>query len=185
VLSDVALIHPVVRGPLPIATPQFAGSSEPNASTGDDHAGTVREGVDDGDPEGHRVVRSARTYQQEAEQLRARGWTYRQIAVEWRSRYGFNTRVAYRLAHGMTQADVARRWNDEWPDLDAPKTAKQISYWEIWPRSGGRTPSMDTLNKLAYLYRCSAGELLDGEDYSHLDLAITAQTGGDPPLPTV
>jgi len=115
------------------------------------------------------MARTARSYQQEAEQLRAAGWTYRRIAAEWRSRYGFNTRVAFRLAHGLSQADVARRWNEQWPDPDSPKTAKQISYWEVWPAPGGRCPSLETLNRLAYLYRCSAGELLDGEDYSHLD----------------
>jgi tetratricopeptide (TPR) repeat protein len=115
------------------------------------------------------MARSARSYQQEAEQLRGAGWTYRQIAAEWRQRYGFNSRVAFRLAHGLTQAEVAQRWNEQWPDPDSPKTAKQISYWEIWPAAGGRCPSVETLNRLAYLYRCSAGELLDGEDYSHLD----------------
>jgi hypothetical protein len=115
------------------------------------------------------MARSARSYQQEAEHLRAAGWTYRQIAAEWRQRYGFNSRVAFRLAHGLTQADVAQRWNEQWPDPDSPKAAKQISYWEIWPSPGGRCPSVETLNRLAFLYRCSAGELLDGEDYSHLD----------------
>jgi len=115
------------------------------------------------------MARSAHSYQREAEQLRAAGWTYRRIAAEWRQRYGFNSRVAFRLAHGLTQADVASRWNEQWPDPDSPKTAKQISYWEIWPAPGGRCPSVDTLNRLAYLYRCSAGELLDGKDYSHLD----------------
>jgi tetratricopeptide (TPR) repeat protein len=112
-----------------------------------------------------------RSHQQEAEQLRALGWSYRQIAGQLRDRYGINSRVAYRLAHGLTQAEVAQRWNAHWPDPSAPKTAKTISYWEIWPATGGRTPSPDALNKLAYLYRCSAGELLDGEDFSRLDPA--------------
>jgi tetratricopeptide (TPR) repeat protein len=115
------------------------------------------------------MARSARSYRREAEQLRAAGWTYRRIAAEWRQQYGFNSRVAFRLAHELTQADVAKQWNEQWPDLDSPKTAKQISYWEIWPGAGGRCPSVETLNRLAYLYQCSAGELLDGEDYSHLD----------------
>jgi tetratricopeptide (TPR) repeat protein len=115
------------------------------------------------------MARSARSYQMEAEQLRAAGWTYRRIAGEWRQRYGFNSRVAFRLAHGLTQADVARRWNEQWPDPDSPKTAKQVSYWELWPAASGRCPSIETLNRLAFLYQCSAGELLDGEDYSHLD----------------
>jgi transcriptional regulator with XRE-family HTH domain len=118
-----------------------------------------------------RMTRSVRSFQEEAERLRARGLTYRQIAAEFRGRHGVNTRVAYRLAHGLSQADVAERWNTQWPDPEYPKNAKAISYWEVWPAPGGRAPSLDTLNKLAYLYRCSAGELLDGEDFSSLDPA--------------
>ena len=122
------------------------------------------------------MARSTRSYQREALQLRAAGWTYRRIAADWRRRYGFNFRVAFRLAYGLTQAEVAQRWNEQWPDPDSPKTAKQISYWEIWPAPGGRCPSIGTLNRLAYLFRCGAGELLDGEDHSHLDPEHT----GDP-----
>ncbi|MBV1854552.1 NUDIX domain-containing protein [Catellatospora sp. NEAU-YM18] len=78
-----------------------------------------------------------------------------------------------RLAHGLTQAEVASRWNDLWPD-PVPKTAKHISYWEIWPEAGGRAPSLDTLNRLALIYQCSAGDLLGGEDHTYLDSAASA-----------
>src|SRR2546427_12661239 len=94
-----------------------------------------------------RVTRSAQCHQAEADQLRARGWTYREIAAEWKRRHGFNSRVAFRLAHGLTQAEVAARWNAQWPEAECLKTAKQISYWEIWPAPGGRTPSVQVLNK--------------------------------------
>ena len=119
-------------------------------------------------------------------QLRAAGWSYGQIAAEWRQRHGFNSRVAFRLAHGLTQSEVAQRWNEQWPDPQSPKTAKQISYWEIWPAPGGRCPSLDTLNRLAYLYRCSAGELLGGADYSHLDSVHASRIAGrdTEPAPT-
>ncbi|GAA0911835.1 hypothetical protein Vau01_103760 [Virgisporangium aurantiacum] len=93
------------------------------------------------------MARSARSYHEEAEQLRAHGWTYREIVARWRDRHGFNSRVAFRLAHGMTQADVAQRWNEQWPDSDAPKTGKHISYWEIWPGPAGRAPSAETLDR--------------------------------------
>ncbi|MET7950010.1 hypothetical protein [Micromonospora sp. NPDC005324] len=126
------------------------------------------------------MARSARSYQREADELRASCWTYRQIASHWRKRYRFNPRVAFRLAHGLTQADVARRWNEQWPDADAPKTAKQISYWEIWPGPAGRAPSLNTLNKLAFLYRCAAGDLLGGEDHSHLDTAALRASEPEP-----
>jgi hypothetical protein len=126
------------------------------------------------------MARSTRSYHEEAEQLRARGHTYQQIAHQWRLLYGFNSRVAYRLSHGLTQRDVADLWNEQWPDAELPKTAKSISYWETWPRSG-RAPSVDTLNKLAFLYQCSAGELLDGADV--LGQVLGGQQPGPEPGP--
>ena len=120
------------------------------------------------------MARSARSLREEAEQLRREGWTYQRIAADWTRRYRLNPRVAFRLAHGLTQAQVAERWNDLWPD-PVPKTAKHISYWEVWPAPGGRAPSLDTLNKLAMIYQCAAGDLLGGEDYTHLDPAAAAR----------
>jgi 8-oxo-dGTP pyrophosphatase MutT (NUDIX family) len=123
------------------------------------------------------MARSARSLREEAEQLRRDGWTYQQIAADWTRRYRLNPRVAFRLAHGLTQAQVAERWNELWPD-PVPKTAKHISYWEVWPAAGGRAPSLDTLNKLAMIYQCAAGDLLGGEDYTHLDPAAAARAVG-------
>lgn len=119
------------------------------------------------------MARTARALRQEAEKLRGAGWTYAAIAKEWGERHRLNPRVAMRLAHGLTQSQVADKWNDLWPD-PVPRTAKHISYWEIWPDQGGRAPSLDTLNKLAMIYRCSAGDLLGGDDYTHLDSASSA-----------
>lgn len=81
--------------------------------------------------------------------------------------YGMSPLAAARIAHGLTQQQVADRWNELWPDSERPKSHKQISYWE----TGDRQPSRDSLNKLALLYRCSAGVLLRGEDYGYLDAA--------------
>jgi 8-oxo-dGTP pyrophosphatase MutT (NUDIX family) len=119
------------------------------------------------------MARSARDLRGEALRLRRDGWTYQQIAAEWTRRYRLNPRVAFRLAHGLTQAKVADKWNELWPD-PVPRTAKHISYWEVWPAPGGRTPSLDTLNKLAMIYHCAAGDLLGGEDYAHLDAAAAS-----------
>lgn len=116
-------------------------------------------------------MRSARSFKQKADELRRQGRSYSEIAVDWKERYNLNPRVALRLAHGLTQADVARLWNEQWPDADSPKLGKQISYWEIWPAPGGRTPSYETLDRLAFLYHCSAGDLLGGDDYRHRDQA--------------
>lgn len=112
-------------------------------------------------------MRSARSHAEEAARLRADGVTYGQIIAAWSRERGISPLSAARLAHGLTQQQVADRWNELWPDPQRPKTHKQISYWE----TGERQPSRDSLNKLAFLYRCNAGVLLGGEDYSHLDPA--------------
>jgi tetratricopeptide (TPR) repeat protein len=121
------------------------------------------------------------------DELRAQGWTYREIADRLREERKVNSRVAFRLAHGFTQQEVADRWNELWPsdDGEAPITYKHISYWEAWPTKSGRTPSLRTLNRLARIFCCRANDLLDGEDYSGFDHAATAEhqrSGGpDPP----
>lgn len=83
-------------------------------------------------------MRSARSYADEAARLHADGATYSQIITTWASQHRVSPLTAARLAHGLTQKQVAHRWNELWPDPDRPKSAKQI---------------------------------LDGEDYSHLDPA--------------
>jgi len=112
-------------------------------------------------------MRSARSYATEAARLHADGATYGQIVTAWASQHRISPLTAARLAHGLTQQQVADRWNELWPDPERPKNAKSVSYWE----TGERQPSRDSLNKLALLYRCSAGVLLGGEDYTHLDPA--------------
>ncbi len=104
----------------------------------------------------------------ESGRLRALGWSYRRIALEWQRRYRLNARVAFRLAHGWTQEEAARRWNVRW-SADGAKTGKSFSYWEVWPAAGGRAPSTRTLQRLAELYLCRPGDLLDGEDFGRLD----------------
>jgi len=128
------------------------------------------------------MARTARALREEAKELRRAGWTYTRIATDWCVRYGLNPRVAMRLAHGLTQAQVADRWNDLWPE-PIPRTAKQVSYWEIWPEPGGRAPSLETLNKLAMIYHCRAGDLLGGEDHSYLDPAAAEQISVAAPGP--
>ncbi|WP_232303863.1 helix-turn-helix transcriptional regulator [Pseudofrankia sp. DC12] len=103
----------------------------------------------------------------QAAALRVLGWTYRRIAAHWQRAYRLNARLAFRLAHGWTQDEAARQWNARWPD--DPKSGKAFSYWESWPARGGRAPSPDTLGRLAELYLCRPGDLLDGVDYAAFD----------------
>src|SRR5690242_13656691 len=100
------MIYPSCRGPVAPPSPRMAGSSQASAfppkSSAISLMGTVRA---DGGEAG--MARRAASCKKEAEQLRAAGWSYRQIVACWRERDGVNSRVAFRLAHGMTQADVA------------------------------------------------------------------------------
>jgi transcriptional regulator with XRE-family HTH domain len=104
-------------------------------------------------------------------ELTAKGAPIRQIARLIQVRYNLGARTAYRSAHGLTQQQVADRWNQLWPSADGASaiTHKHISYWEAWPQRTGRPPSAETLNRLARIYRTSAAELLDGEDHSQPD----------------
>src|ERR1039457_811579 len=73
-----------------------------------------------------------------SESLRAQGWTWAQIAGRVARDEHVNMRVAFRLAHGMSQREVAARWNEEFPPESGPAsmTDKVVSYWETWPQSG-------------------------------------------------
>jgi transcriptional regulator with XRE-family HTH domain len=98
----------------------------------------------------------------------AKGATVRHLAMAIASRFNVNSRIAYRYAHGLTQQQVADRWNEHWPSTAGKTllTHKNISYWEAWPAATGRRPSLETLNRLARIYRCAASDLIDGEDYT-------------------
>lgn len=105
--------------------------------------------------------------------LRRRGLSYVAIAEALRGQLGLNARVAFRAAHGWSQREAADAWSIRWPA--DPKTAKNISYWEVWPSQTGHAPSIDVIERLAELYHCSVADLLsDRGNYRRLDPA-TAQ----------
>jgi hypothetical protein len=94
--------------------------------------------------------------------LRAQGWTWGEIARRIACEEHVNMRVAFRLAHGMSQRDVAVRWNEQFPTEagSAGMNDKVISYWENWPQSGHEA-SLKSLKRLACIYQCSVGDLVD------------------------
>ncbi len=73
-----------------------------------------------------------------SDSLRAQGQTWAQIATRIAREEHVNMRVGFRLAHGMSQREVAARWNEEFPTEtgSASMADKVISYWETWPQSG-------------------------------------------------
>ena len=107
-----------------------------------------------------------------SQDLRRQGQTWAQIAARIAAYEHVTMRVAFRLAHGLSQREVAARWCDEFPTETgtASMSDKIISYWETWPQSGYE-PSLKSLKRLARIYQCNVGDLIDNGDYSHLDVA--------------
>ncbi len=107
-----------------------------------------------------------------SDSLRTQGQTWAQIAKRIVCDEHVNIRVAFRLAHGMSQREVAARWSEEFPTEAgaASMSDKIISYWETWPQSGYE-PSLKSLKRLARIYQCNVGDLIDDGDFSHLDTA--------------
>src|SRR5437763_1530593 len=75
-----------------------------------------------------------------------------EIAAEMARRWRFNLRQAWRYAHGLSQEDVAARYNALLGNDQAPITGKRISDYEAWPQRGMR-PTLCVLALLAQVYR--------------------------------
>ncbi|MBM9507810.1 hypothetical protein [Actinacidiphila acididurans] len=111
---------------------------------------------------------------QAAQELRARGWNWAQVAAEFCGRYRVNPRVAHRMARGWSQREAADAWNGRWPDDG--KTFKNFSTWELWPGPTGHAPSLATLDRLAQLYECAVSDLLTDMPSYGAKLNAPAQT---------
>ncbi len=76
------------------------------------------------------------------------GATVSQIAAAIRQRFHVNSRVAGRYACGLTQQDVADRWNQLWPS-DRPLTAEAIPCPSAYDRARNRHRSGIAWSKMA------------------------------------
>src|SRR5262245_47569608 len=103
-----------------------------------------------------------------SQRLRERGESWVRIARLFRRRYRLGAITAFRLAHGWSQGDLANRLQQRWSGWIV--TNKSVSYWEQWPARTGHQPKWETYLRLAEIFQCAVGDLLDG-DLSHLDTA--------------
>lgn len=100
------------------------------------------------------------------------GATRRQIAMEIAAHLKVTPLAAFRLSHGLTQADAAARYNQRWPE-DHPKTPKVIARWERWQGPGApvcaeaRTPPLIVLKRFAALYHCTVDDLSTPASEAH------------------
>lgn len=110
--------------------------------------------------------------------LRAQGCSWSEIAARFRSEEGVAPLVAFRLAHGLTQRELAERWNRLFLGEDGSGAIadKHISYWETWPQAG-HEPSLRTLKRLARLFECDISELVEDGSFRHLDAARCEDEG--------
>jgi transcriptional regulator with XRE-family HTH domain len=114
--------------------------------------------------------------------LRQQGATTRQVAAAIAERFGVTPQAAFRHAAGLSQAEVAERYNQRWP-REHPKTFKHVSYWECWqgpgagPTTSSRAPSYEDLARLAGLYGCLVDDLLFGPCYAPAVPAAGAASG--------
>ncbi|MFG1878018.1 helix-turn-helix domain-containing protein [Sphaerisporangium sp. NPDC049003] len=99
-----------------------------------------------------------------AQELRAHGFTWEQIAAVWESDYPeISPRVALRWAHNLTQEQVAELWN-ELDSGEVTMTKGRVSNFESWPVKG-RRPSVMNLKMLARIYQTTARRLLTDDEY--------------------
>ncbi|MFI6451557.1 hypothetical protein ACIBF6_08370 [Streptosporangium amethystogenes] len=100
-------------------------------------------------------------------QLRERGWTWGQIAADYQVRFKLNPLHGFREAHRYTQSKVVQLWNLRWPD--EALSERRLGAWEAWPSVTGNEPPISGLERLARIYQCRAGDLVDGEDHGRGD----------------
>jgi tetratricopeptide (TPR) repeat protein len=113
--------------------------------------------------------------------LRADGWTWEDVAQEFREHERCTPLLALRWAHGKSQQMTADAYNAllTADPNDRPVNFRTIHRWEQWPH-GGTEPPLAALNRLARVYQVRAAFLFDAEDYRHLDEAYQPRPGGDP-----
>ncbi|WP_433539965.1 hypothetical protein ACQP10_26980 [Streptosporangium sandarakinum] len=153
--------------------------------------------------EGYRILLDCR---RRGTALRARSFSFDQIADVLALDHDVSPLRLYRYAHGRTAADVAAAHNDLDPAGTACLREARLYDYESWPAAGRRPPAR-ILAILARLYQTTARclvtedayatyrvrdrDLLDRADHRHLDAhhrpspeaPVLSDLGGTAPLP--
>ncbi|WP_424529115.1 hypothetical protein ACOZ38_05840 [Sphaerisporangium viridialbum] len=106
--------------------------------------------------EGHRVLLICR---KRSEALRAKGFTYDQIADVLGLDLDDSPLLLHRYAHGLTAAQVVAAFNDLDPAGSASMRTARLYDLEGWPE-GRRRPSPRVLDLLARIYQTTARRLV-------------------------
>ncbi|MFC4009913.1 hypothetical protein ACFOY2_21970 [Nonomuraea purpurea] len=97
-----------------------------------------------------------------SQHLRAKGFTWDQIADVLALTHQVSPLRLYRLAHGRTAADVVALVNDADPAGTAALRESRLYEFESWPEAGRRPPAQ-LLTALAKIYQTTARSLLRDE----------------------
>ncbi|MBA8925466.1 tetratricopeptide (TPR) repeat protein [Kutzneria viridogrisea] len=107
-----------------------------------------------------------------------------EVADEFRARWRFSPLAAYRYALGLTQTEVARRYNEITGDSAARMDASVLSKLEQWPAISGKRPTVHNLAVLAEAYGTQPCRLVAAADVGKLPAVDRLVLGLDaPPRP--
>ncbi|EWM19854.1 XRE-family transcriptional regulator [Kutzneria sp. 744] len=101
------------------------------------------------------------------DQMRGLGCSVAQIVAEMSRRFNLRPRAAWRHALGLSQWQLAQRYNADHPA--AGLRDNRVSEYESWPH-GGMAPPVRYLANLAVTYGhgCTPSQLVDADDMQHL-----------------
>jgi tetratricopeptide (TPR) repeat protein len=112
--------------------------------------------------EGYRVLLDCR---RRSEVLRAKGFTYDQVADIFSAFHDVSPLRLYRYAYGRTAAEVVATFNDLDPTGTASLREGRLYDYETWPVRGKR-PSARALTIFAQIYRTAARRLVSDQAYA-------------------
>lgn len=96
-------------------------------------------------------------------------WPIDQIAEEIQRRFGDSPLAAFRHALGLSQADVAARWDTICgPGGDVTMTGTRISAYERYPAAGTKRPTAGVLAVFAEIYGTTPRRLISPAQYVQL-----------------